>query len=295
MEGSGFGPAAHFREAGTGLGVVCVHSSASSSGQWRPLMDRLSDRFRVIAVDLYGYGKSPAWPEGREMYLDDEVSLLEPVFRSAGDAFHLVGHSYGGAVALKAALKDPRRLQFLVLYEPVLFSVLVADDPNGAAAREILAVRDDTGTRGDPRRPGGRGGAVRRLLARSRQLRGHTGGPPPGPGEQHAQGEGGVARRLPRARAVDGVLRGRRSDPIFDRLGVSGFDEARRQAAVRGLAAGDRYGDRRRRAHGSGNASRKGQRSDRELPARSDMISDCAAWQDEAGAAYARKEQPPVR
>lgn len=144
MEGSVFGPAAHFREAGTGQGVVCVHSSASSSGQWRPLMDRLSDRFRVIAVDLYGYGKSPAWPEGREMYLDDEVSLLEPVFRSAGDAFHLVGHSYGGAVALKAALKDHRRLGSLVLYEPVLFSVLVADDPNGAAAREILAVRDDT-------------------------------------------------------------------------------------------------------------------------------------------------------
>jgi pimeloyl-ACP methyl ester carboxylesterase len=41
-------------------------------------------------------------------------------------------------------LKDPRRLRFLVLYEPVLFSVLVADDPNGPATREILAVRDDT-------------------------------------------------------------------------------------------------------------------------------------------------------
>ena len=144
MEGSVFSPAAHFREAGTGQGVVCVHSSASSSGQWRPLMDRLSDRFRVIAVDLYGYGKSPAWPEDREMYLDDEISLLEPVFRSAGDAFHLVGHSYGGAVALKTALKDPRRLKSLVLYEPVLFSVLMADNPNSPAARGILAVRDDT-------------------------------------------------------------------------------------------------------------------------------------------------------
>ena len=139
-----FDRAPHFREAGVGRGVVCLHSSASSSGQWRTLMDRLSDGFRVIAVDLYGYGKSPAWPEERQMYMDDELSLLEPVFRSAGDAFHLVGHSYGGAVALKGALKDPRRLKSLVLYEPVLFSVLAAANPNSPATREIQAVRDDT-------------------------------------------------------------------------------------------------------------------------------------------------------
>jgi pimeloyl-ACP methyl ester carboxylesterase len=106
MEGFVPDPVAHFREAGTGQGLVCVHSSASSSGQWRALMDRLSDGFRVIAVDLYGYGKSPAWPEGCRMYLDDEISLLEPAFRSAGDPFHLVGHSYGGAIALKAALNS---------------------------------------------------------------------------------------------------------------------------------------------------------------------------------------------
>jgi len=62
MEGFVSDSVAHFREAGTGQGVVCVHSSASSSGQWRALMDRLSDGFRVIAVDLYGYGKSAAWP-----------------------------------------------------------------------------------------------------------------------------------------------------------------------------------------------------------------------------------------
>lgn len=143
-EKAAFDQSAHFREAGAGRGVVCLHSSASSSGQWRALMDRLSDGFRVIAADLYGYGKSPAWTGEREMYMDDELSLLEPVFRSAGEAFHLVGHSYGGAIALKAALKNPRRLESLVLYEPALWSVLLAEDPNGPATQEILAVRDDT-------------------------------------------------------------------------------------------------------------------------------------------------------
>ena len=55
--------APYFRETGSGTSVVCLHSSASSSGQWRALMERLADRFRVIAVDLYGSGKTAAWPQ----------------------------------------------------------------------------------------------------------------------------------------------------------------------------------------------------------------------------------------
>lgn len=135
---------AFVREAGTGPAVVCIHASASSSAQWRPLMDRLAGRFRTLAVDLYGSGRSPRWPDDRPLSLADEVALLEPVLAAAGDGFHLVGHSYGGAVALKAALADPGRLRSLVLYEPVLFSLLLAEDPAQPAAREIVAVRDDT-------------------------------------------------------------------------------------------------------------------------------------------------------
>lgn len=152
-------PHAFFREAGRGAAVVCVHSSASSSAQWRPLMDRLAGRFRTLAVDLYGSGKSPGWPAIRPLTLADEVALLDPVLAMAGERLHLVGHSYGGAVALRAALTDPGRIESLVLIEPVLFSVLIAEDPAQAAAREIVAVRDDTVRaleRGDPRASGAR-------------------------------------------------------------------------------------------------------------------------------------------
>jgi pimeloyl-ACP methyl ester carboxylesterase len=136
--------APYFRESGAGPAVVCLHSSASSSSQWRALGERLADRFRVIAVDLYGSGKTEAWRQDRPMRLDDEVALLAPALRAAGDRFHLVGHSYGGAIALKIALQDSRRLLSLVLYEPVLFSLLLADAPHSPAAREILAIREDT-------------------------------------------------------------------------------------------------------------------------------------------------------
>ena len=143
----------HFREAGSGPALVCLHSSASTSAQFRPLMERLANRHRVIAVDLYGYGQSPPWPEERPLRLDDEVRLLEPVFRDAGDRFHLVGHSYGAAVGLKAALAAPGRLLSLSIFEPVFFSFLLEGDPTEPAAQEIISLGEDTSAavdRGEP-------------------------------------------------------------------------------------------------------------------------------------------------
>lgn len=137
-------PGAAFREAGSGPTVVCLHSSASSSVQWRALVDRLAPQFRVVAVDLYGYGQSPAWSGERAFSLEDEVRLLEPVLHSAGPRFHLVGHSYGGVCALKVAIAHPERVASLSIFEPVLFSVLLSEDPEQPAAREIISVGDDT-------------------------------------------------------------------------------------------------------------------------------------------------------
>src|SRR5262245_3827311 len=118
-----------YREAGAGPGVVCLHSNASTSGQWRALVDLLAPRFHVFAADSYGAGKSPAWPADRTLVLRDEVALLEPVFAKAGDPFTLVGHSYGGAIALIAAVMYPNRVRALALYEPTLFSLVDAESP----------------------------------------------------------------------------------------------------------------------------------------------------------------------
>ncbi|MFL5276347.1 MAG: alpha/beta fold hydrolase, partial [Myxococcales bacterium] len=113
---------ASFREAGSGPGIVCLHSNASSSGQWRTLMDLLAPKFHVLAADSYGAGKSP--PRPARTMLRDEVALLEPVFARAGDPFALVGHSYGGAIALVAAAMQPKRVRALALYEPTLFALV---------------------------------------------------------------------------------------------------------------------------------------------------------------------------
>jgi pimeloyl-ACP methyl ester carboxylesterase len=135
--------AAHYREAGSGPTVICIHSSASSSAQWRALMERISARYHVVAVDLYGYGQSPSWPDDCELSLDDEIALLEPIFQLAGE-FHLVGHSYGGAIAMKAVLADQARVLSLTLYEPAYWGILEANAPDDTATQEVQALRDET-------------------------------------------------------------------------------------------------------------------------------------------------------
>jgi pimeloyl-ACP methyl ester carboxylesterase len=127
----------HIRESGTGPGVVCLHANASSSAQWRDLMEQLAPRWRVLAPDSLGAGRSPAWPPDRVVTLADELALLAPVFSAAGDPFCLVGHSYGGAVALMAALACPERVRAVALYEPTLFSLLEQESPGQEAANGI--------------------------------------------------------------------------------------------------------------------------------------------------------------
>ena len=127
-------PIPFFREAGNGPGVVCLHANASTSSQWRSLMDCLAPNFRVLAPDLYGSGQSPDWPSREVISLHDEAALIEPVLASAGAPLTLVGHSYGAALALIVALANPGRVAALVLYEPTLFALLDAEraPPNEA-------------------------------------------------------------------------------------------------------------------------------------------------------------------
>lgn len=118
-----------FREAGTGPGVVCLHSNASNSAQWRDLMDLLAPSHHVLAPDLYGAGKSPDWPSASVITLADEAAFIEAMLQRAAAPFTLVGHSYGAAVALRIAVQRPERVRALVLYEPTLFALIDAEGP----------------------------------------------------------------------------------------------------------------------------------------------------------------------
>jgi pimeloyl-ACP methyl ester carboxylesterase len=106
--------------------VVLLHSSASSSRQWADLVEMLRHDFRVLTPDLHGHGMRPDWPHERRISLADEAALAIPLLEEVGGAC-VVGHSYGGAVALKLACMHPRLVHGIVAFEPVLFRML-ADD-----------------------------------------------------------------------------------------------------------------------------------------------------------------------
>jgi pimeloyl-ACP methyl ester carboxylesterase len=146
-------PGPFVREAGAGPGVVCLHSNASTSAQWRGLLERLAPHFLVLAPDSYGAGKSPEWPLGPASRLQDEVAFIEPVLARAGTPLTLVGHSYGAAIALRAALAHPGRIRALALYEPTLFSLLDAEAPlpNDADGIRLAVARAERAMEaGDP-------------------------------------------------------------------------------------------------------------------------------------------------
>ena len=119
---------------GAGTPVLCLHSSAGSSVQWKRLAAELERRYHVLAPDLHGHGATSPWSLPRTMRLSDEVALLMPLVSALPAPIHLIGHSYGGAVALKMALSMPERIQSLTLFEPVLFAFLRRLGPKAAYA-----------------------------------------------------------------------------------------------------------------------------------------------------------------
>lgn len=131
------------QEQGRGETVVCLHSNASTSAQWRQLSDLLADRFCVRAVDGYGAGRSPDWPPTTAATLDAEVDFLSPALEGAGDQFHLVGHSYGAAVALQVAVRFPESVRSIVVYEPTLFHLVAGNDPASSPAAGIWQAAGD--------------------------------------------------------------------------------------------------------------------------------------------------------
>jgi pimeloyl-ACP methyl ester carboxylesterase len=51
-----------YNDDGQGQPVVLIHSSVSANRQWRPLTEILKDRYRVLAINLFGYGETTPWP-----------------------------------------------------------------------------------------------------------------------------------------------------------------------------------------------------------------------------------------
>ena len=106
--------------------VVALHCSLGNGRQWAPLQAALGHRHQVIAPDISGYGDGALAPYAAAT-LTDEVEFLHDRLAALNGPMHLVGHSYGGAIAFRIATASPfaARVRSLTLIEPILPSVLI--------------------------------------------------------------------------------------------------------------------------------------------------------------------------
>jgi len=108
----------NYLEAGKGDPVVLIHGSGpgvTSYANWRLVLPALAENFRVVAPDMVGFGFSerPANIEyGVQTWADQVVGLMDTLELPKA---HLVGNSFGGAIALRIATQHPDRVGKLVL------------------------------------------------------------------------------------------------------------------------------------------------------------------------------------
>ena len=115
-----------YEDYGSGPIALLIHGSPGNGKAWARVGERLSDRYRVIAPDLPGYGDTTALP----LHAEPDTADTAGAARSH-DGHHrhrrrsLAGHSYGGVVALTLALRGRLTMGALALFEPVAVPILL--------------------------------------------------------------------------------------------------------------------------------------------------------------------------
>jgi len=106
----------YVEQSGRGEPVLLIHGFGASTYSWRMVMPELAQDYRVVALDLYGFGWSER-PEDWSRYTrDGQVELILQVMDALGiESAHLVGHSYGGSITMALAADHPDRVRSMVL------------------------------------------------------------------------------------------------------------------------------------------------------------------------------------
>ena len=107
-------------QAGAGPTVIAIHGLGASKASFLPTLEALADDFRVVAMDLPGFGDSDK-PLGAAYHAPFFASAVVALLDALGeDRAHLIGNSLGGRVALEVGLRHPERVERLGLLAPSL-------------------------------------------------------------------------------------------------------------------------------------------------------------------------------
>jgi len=105
-DGTGKPVRLYYEETGEGPPLLLIHGLGESTFTWREIVPALAKRNRVIALDLKGFGRSDK-PDDGAYSAEEQAALVARFIVARGlDGLALVGHSFGGTVALRTALAD---------------------------------------------------------------------------------------------------------------------------------------------------------------------------------------------
>jgi pimeloyl-ACP methyl ester carboxylesterase len=106
-----------YDESGAGPTVVLLPGSCSTGAAWRPMIEAWGGRLRCVTTSLLGYGGTAERRTESDPSIAHEAESVEAAIRRAGGPVHLVGHSFGGLVAVAVALRKRVPLASLVVLE----------------------------------------------------------------------------------------------------------------------------------------------------------------------------------
>ncbi|MDA7948108.1 MAG: alpha/beta hydrolase [Hyphomicrobiaceae bacterium] len=128
-----------YSESGSGEPAVMIHCSTASGRAWESLAEHLGGAFRSIMPDQWGCGKSDPWTGDGLFDLGAEAAPILQLIERTRTPVHLVGHSYGGGVALRVAGERPDLVRSLTLIEPSCFYLLRRGGDRERALLEEIA------------------------------------------------------------------------------------------------------------------------------------------------------------
>ena len=132
----------NYIEQGSGQPVVLVHGSVSDYREWSKQITSLSKYFHVIAYSRRYHWPNSAPGSDADASLDKQVDDLAGIIIALGvSPVHIIGHSYGAAVALHLTLRRPDLVRSLVLAEPAVASILSNTVENDSALKEGQTIR----------------------------------------------------------------------------------------------------------------------------------------------------------
>lgn len=106
----------HVAQMGSGAPVLCLHGFPDHWRLWRPLMEALAPRHRVVAPDLRGINLSDKPPAVADYAIDRLVADVLALIGQLGGRCALVGHDWGGLLAWTVAALHPQQVSRLVVF-----------------------------------------------------------------------------------------------------------------------------------------------------------------------------------